>query len=300
MTHLFTQYGGWSKVLSRKTHPSILAAWQLPDSASASETLIQYRDIPYGRIRFVEIQGVPQMRMRPATKIWDTGGILDIDIRVHDIHQVFNDMSDRAWSGAAEPMPLPINGFVMDECLMSNADSMMIAFAKRHVPPLDLVAGKKFASHVYLSAMTVKNLTLSTQFYTEQLGFQLVNQNLTVEFPKNSPTNFGIPHNIADQYSLVLDLYSPDGTRDTMVECIETRGLVGNDFSSRCIPPNRGILEHRIEVAGIDAYLKFVKSKNVVETIPLSIQAWSGFGRLKCFTITSPDGARMTFFEPLD
>jgi 23S rRNA U2552 (ribose-2'-O)-methylase RlmE/FtsJ len=80
MTNLFVKYGGWSRVLSKKTAPSVLAAWGLPEATSVTDSLIQYMEIPFGRIRFVEIQGVKQEPMRPATKIWDTGGIADIDI----------------------------------------------------------------------------------------------------------------------------------------------------------------------------------------------------------------------------
>lgn len=139
-----------------------------------------------------------QLKKWPATKIWDTGGIADIDIRVNNIYTVYNDLADRGWSGAAEPMALPITDFKIDECLVSNADSMMIALAKRYFPPLDLLESKQFASHIYLSAMVVKDLAIGTHFFTEKLGFQLVNDSLVVEFPPNAPTNFGVPHNFSD------------------------------------------------------------------------------------------------------
>jgi catechol 2,3-dioxygenase-like lactoylglutathione lyase family enzyme len=315
MTDLFVKYGGWSADFGfgmsdfgesvpksdipnpKSVDPSVLTAWGLPQKASATDSLIQFMEIPFGRIRFVEIQGVKQEPMRPATKIWDTGGIADIDIRVHDIYEVYNDLVERGWSGASVPMPLPITDFQIDECLVSNADSMMIALAKRYFPLLKLEEGKQFASHIYLSAMVVKSLSAGTHFFTKQLGFQLVNDNLIVKFPPNSPNNFGVPHSFSDQFQFVLDLYSPDGTRDTMCECIEIKGLTGNDFSSRCAPPNRGILSYRIEVEGIDNYLAFVKNNGVTTDTPLSIQAWNGVGTVKTFRVVSPDGAWVEFFE---
>jgi catechol 2,3-dioxygenase-like lactoylglutathione lyase family enzyme len=325
MTDLFVKYGGWSSDVGfgksdvgtalptsdipnpTSVHPSVLNAWELPKTASATDMLIQYMAIPFGKIRFVELKGIKQEPMRPATKIWDTGGIADIDIRTHDIYEVHNDLVERGWSGASVPMALPITNFKIDECLVSNADSMMIALAKRYFPPLELVEGKQFASHIYLSAMVVKNLELGTHFFTKQLGFQLVNENLVVKFPPNSANNFGVPHNFSDKFEFTLDLYSPDGTRDTMCECIEIKGLSGNDFSSRCVPPNRGILSYRIEVEGIENYLNFVKN-NGVKVLgslkgflrlnpPLNIQAWNGIGKVKTFRVVSPDGAWVEFFE---
>jgi catechol 2,3-dioxygenase-like lactoylglutathione lyase family enzyme len=297
MVDLFCKYGGWTHLSTEKVDPSVLAAWKLPKRASATKALIQYMDIPFGRIRFVQIKGVKQERMRPATKIWDTGGIADIDIRVNNIYKVYNDLADRGWSGAAEPMALPITDFKIDEALVSNADSMMIALAKRYFPPLELVEGKQFASHIYLSAMVVQDLAIGTAFFTEKLGFQLVNDTLVVEFPPNSPNNFGVPHNFSDQFQFVLSLYSPDGTRDTMCECIEIKGLSGHDYSSRCKPPNRGILSYRVEVVNIVNYLNFVTQNGVEPIVPLSPQKWSGVGAVQSFIVQSPDGAWVEFFE---
>ncbi len=297
MVDLFCEYGGWGHFSVGKTDPSVLAAWQLLDEASATEALVQYMDIPFGRIRFVQITGVKQEKMRPATKIWDTGGIADIDIRVNDIYSVYNDLTDRGWSGAAEPMALPITAFTIDEALVSNADSMMIALAKRYFPPLDLVKGKQFASHIYLSAMVVRDLAIGTDFFTQKLGFQLVNDGLSVEFPPNAPTNFGVPHNFSDQFQFVLSLYSPDGTRDTMCECIEIKGLTGHDYSSRCAPPNRGILSYRVEVVNIVNYLNFVTNNGVEPIVALSKQRWGGVGLVQSFIVESPDGAWVEFFE---
>jgi catechol 2,3-dioxygenase-like lactoylglutathione lyase family enzyme len=297
IVNLFCRYGGWTHLSSEKMDPSVLAAWKLPKTVSATEALIQYMDVPFGRIRFVQIKGVKQERMRPATKIWDTGGIADIDIRVNNIYKVYNDLTDRGWSGAAEPMTLPITAFTIDEALVSNADSMMIALAKRYFPPLELVEGKSFASHIYLSAMVVRDLAIGTDFFTQKIGFQLVNDSLSVAFPPNAPTNFGVPHNFSDQFQFVLSLYSPDGTRDTMCECIEIKGLAGYDYSSRCRPPNRGILSYRVEIINIVNYLNFVTSNGVEPIVLLSRQTWSGVGVVQCFTVQSPDGAWVEFFE---
>jgi catechol 2,3-dioxygenase-like lactoylglutathione lyase family enzyme len=297
MVNLFCKYGGWTLISTKKMDPSVLAAWKLPKMVSGTEAVIQYMDITFGRIRFVQLKGVKQERMRPATKIWDTGGIADIDIRVHNIYSVYNDLADRGWSGAAVPMELPITDFKIEECLVSNADSMMIALAKRHFPPLELVEGKQFASHIYLSAMVVKNLEIGTQFFTEKLGFQLVNDSLSVAFPPNSPTNFGVPHNFSDQFQFVLSLYSPDGTRDTMCECIEIKGLSGHDYSARCTPPNRGILSYRVEVVNIVNYLNFINANGVEAIVPLTQQEWSGVGVVQSFIVESPDGAWVEFFE---
>jgi catechol 2,3-dioxygenase-like lactoylglutathione lyase family enzyme len=145
--------------------------------------------------------------------------------------------------------------------------------------------------------MMVKNRVASTDFFVKKLGFQLVNENLIVKFPPNSPNNFGVPHNFSDAFEMALDLYSPDGTRDTMCESIECKGLIGHDYSERCHAPNRGILSYRIEVEDIKAYLKFIKKNKVAVTIPLSTQSWNGFGKVKCFTVKSPDGAWVEFFE---
>ncbi len=299
MLDLFCKYGGWTHLFTKKTPKSVLISWGISEKATATEALIQFMEMDFGRIRFVEIKGIAQKIMRPTSKIWDTGGIYDIDIRTHDIHEVFDEMTNRSWSGAAVPMPLPITAFEIDECILTNADSMTIALAKRYSPPLELPEGKIFASNIYLSAMTVKSLAIGTDFFVDKLGFQLVNDNLKVKFSENSPNNFGVPHNFSDKFEIALSIYSPDGTRETMVECIETVGLTGNDYAQNCEAPNRGILCYRIEVENIEEYLAFVKNNGVFEKIPLKTQFWGGIGQVKTSTVCSPDGAWVMFFERL-
>ena len=299
MLDLFCNYGGWTHIFTKKILKSVLISWGISEKSTAKEALIQFMDIDFGRIRFVEIKGITQKIMRPTSKLWDTGGIYDIDIRTHDISEIFDEMINRNWLAAAVPMTLPITAFEIDESVLTNADSMTIALAKRHSPSLELPEGKKFASNIYLSAMTVKNLAMGTDFFVNKLGFQLVNDNLKVKFPPNSSNNFGVPHNFSDKFEIALSIYSPDGTRDTMVECIETVGLLGNDYSAKCEAPNRGILCYRIEVENIIGYLNFVKNNGVSEKKPLSIQLWHGIGQVKTFTVCSPDGAWVMFFEKM-
>ena len=297
MVETFCNYGGWTHVFTKNLSRKKLNSWNLDEKISGKEALIQFMEVEFGRIRFIEFAGIEQKTMRPASKLWDTGGILDIDLRMNDIHKVYHDLTNRGWSAAAEPMLLPNDVFVLDECLMTNADGMMIALAQRYSPPLEIPKDKNFASHVYLSAMTVRNLAEGTDFFVNKLGFQLLNDCLKVKFPENSPNNFGIPHNSSEQYEIQLSMYSPDGTRDTMCECIEVKGLTGNDFSENIELTNRGILAYRIEVEGIEEYLEFVKSNGVSEKSALSNETWEGIGNIKTFTICSPEGAWVTFFE---
>jgi catechol 2,3-dioxygenase-like lactoylglutathione lyase family enzyme len=282
---LFCDYGGWTIVIKN-------------EFSDRKEALLQFIEVPFGRLRIIELKGIVQKIMRPASKLWDTGGILDIDIRSNNIWESYQDLTDRGWSAAAEPMPLPVDDFVLDECLMTNADGIMIALAQRHSPPLELPKDKKLASHIYLSAMTVQNLEIGTDFFVNKLGFSLVNDTLKVKFPAYSPNNFGVPHNFSDKFEINLSIYSPDGTRDTMVECIESKGLRGNDFSGRCEFPNRGIYCYRIEVESIENYQNFVKN-NTVKTSDLQNESWSGIGSVKTFSVKSPDGATIVFFEKI-
>jgi catechol 2,3-dioxygenase-like lactoylglutathione lyase family enzyme len=300
MADLFCNYGGWTQLLDQPVHDSVLDSWgeYLPHTATGREVLLHFMGLPYGQLRFIQLEGVPEQElMRPTSKIWDTGGIADIDIRMQDMDAVYNTLTDRGWYAASPPMPLPVTDFVLDECLICNPDGMMIALAKRHVPPIVLPEGRPLASHVYLSAMTVRDLKASTTFFVDQLGFKLVNEGLVVQFPPNSPNNFGVPLNFSDKFRFVLDLYSPDGSRDTMCESILIEGLTGYDRAERCVPPNRGILCYRVEVTHIEAYAEMLENKGIPFLLPMEIQFWNGIGRVQTFTVSSPDGAWVTFFE---
>jgi len=294
---VFCDYGGWTLLERGAVHPSLLQQYHLSANVSASQALIGFMDQDFGQIRFIEFHDVQQSLMRPAAKIWDTGGIADIDIRTADINSVYQEMTDMGWHAVYPPNPMPAPPFILDELLMQGPDGVLLALIQRYHPPLVLPENKQLASHIYLSAMTVQNMHRAIDFFVHQLGFTELDT-LSLQFSANAPNNFGLPKNFSDKFSGVLTMFSPDGTRDTMLEAIHFSGLEGEDFSTACQPPNRGILSYRIGVKGLFEYVQALQQKGVPFFAEPTELHFGMLDRayLHCMVI-SPEGVLVEFFE---
>ena len=83
-----------------------MAFWGVPDVA-AKEIVIANKGTETGMIRLVEVAGShPQIRSN--SQLWDTGGILDINIRVTDMETKFGELQRRGWQAAGDPVASPL------------------------------------------------------------------------------------------------------------------------------------------------------------------------------------------------
>lgn len=294
---LYRDYMGWEvvhKTFGDRRQP---AFWQLPESCTADEMLLRLPGTDKGQIRLIQFNGVRQEYIRPGAQTWDTGGYLDIDLRVDDLQKVYHELCETGWHGIGSPQRVQIGPFLLEEVLMKGPDEITVAFVRRIEPPQPVMAGgRNIVSNVYLSAMTVKNLERAEYFFINQLGFRLLNR---ISVCRDTPgaTIFGLPHNIAPNAPAHLAIVSPDGSRDHMLDIIKIDNVTGEDFSARGVPPNRGILMFRFPVQGLRAYADFVRKNGVSFQIPVSPVYIAPYGEREAFAVRSPDGCWLEFYE---
>lgn len=292
--HFFCDYGGWSIVGKYESNKSVLDFWKVPN-ANAEELLIRFDDHPTGWLRLVKYHGVEQEYARSSQKPWDIGGIMDINLRVHDVKKAFNDLREMGWHGLSDPLFQTMGPFQLYDVLMQGYDDVIIALTHRIQPKLELKDGFKLPTHIYNSSITVKDLSTSRNFY-ERLGFSLLNE---YEVKKDSPQEnmFGIPFNIIPDVDCKANIFSTNETRDVVFQTIEFDGVSGKDFSTKAVPPNRGLLIHRVEVEDIEDYYQDLQSKDINIHQPLQTLEIEPYGNCKAFSVIDPDGVWWTFLE---
>jgi len=294
---IYRDYMGWQVIHQATNDRHQPAFWRLTEPCTADEMLLQLPGTDKGRIRLMQFKGVAQDYIRPSAQTWDTGGYLDIDLRVDNMRQVYNDLREMGWHGISNPVQMQMGPFLLEELLMKGHDEIMIAFVNRIDPPQPVMAGgRHIVSNVYLSAMIVKDLQRAKYFFVHQLGFQLLNQ-MTICRDTPGPTIFGFPHNIAPHAPAHLAIVSPDGSRDHMLDIIKIDNLTGEDFSDRGVPPNRGVLMFRFPVRGLRTYADFVQQNGAVLQIPVTRTHIAPYGEVEAFAVRSPDGCWLEFFE---
>jgi catechol 2,3-dioxygenase-like lactoylglutathione lyase family enzyme len=296
---LYTDYLGFEQVNQSAGDRAQMDFWQLPESAETEEILLQFKGLPYGQIRLMKFSGVAQQMIRPGGQTWDTGGILDIDLRTSDLDKTFEDLLDRGWHGYSEPVLQTMGPFTLREVLLKGHDGVVIAFINRieppHPNPFQL---EGITSNVYLTAMIVRELEAASHFFVEQLGFHLHNQ-IDFTSPEPGPSMFGLPHNLSDQVKVKLHIIGPEENRDGLMDLVALEGATGRDFSAQACPPNRGILMYRFPVDKLENYYEFVQQNGVKPVRPMGQFELAPYGRVRIFAVQSPDGVWIEFFEKI-
>jgi catechol 2,3-dioxygenase-like lactoylglutathione lyase family enzyme len=293
----YTELLGWEVAWQGEGHPSQTAFWGLPEACQTDEILLRFQGLEYGQIRLVQFKNVSQQLIRPGGQPFDTGGIMDIDLRVSDINWCYHQMSERDWQPyTAQPVVQTMGPFSVQEILFRGHDGVVIAFVHRtsppHPNPFNLTGG---TSHVYLSALVVRDIQVARHFFVNQLGFVLHNE---IEFVGDEGRSiFNLPHNIAAQTKALLNIIGPNDSREAMFDLIELEGIKGEDFSANAVPPNRGILMYRIPVVNIEEYANFVRNNGVVFRCPLQRVEIGAIGTVQQFAVQSPDGVWLEFWE---
>ena len=296
VSNFFCNYGGLDIVGEYKTDRSTLDFWGLNKKVSASERLIRFNNHEAGSLRLIKYEGVAQEHIRSSQNPWDIGGIMDINLRVPEVAQTFDEIRDLGWHGLSDPLLQKMGPFELYDILMKGYDDIIIAFTHRVQPPLELPHGYKIPSHVYNSSLTVKNLKETQDFYVDKLGFSLLNE---YEVKKDAPIEnmFNIPMNMIENVTCKANIFSLDGSRDVMFQACEFEGITGKDFSNKAIPPNRGLLLYRCDVNNLQAYYKSLLEKGVEIHQPIKQITIAPYGQVQCFALKSPDGVWWEFLE---
>jgi catechol 2,3-dioxygenase-like lactoylglutathione lyase family enzyme len=293
----YTELLGWEVVWQGKGDTSQIKFWNLPDVCTTDEMLLRFQGLDYGQIRLVQFNDVEQQIIRAGGQPFDTGGIMDIDLRVSDIQWIYNEMTDRNWQPYNSQAVIQTMGpFSVQEVLFKGHDGVVIAFVHRtsppHPNPFDLTGG---TSHVYLSALVVRDIKVAADFFINKLGFVMHNEIAFVG--DNGPSIFNLPHNIAAQTNALLQIIGPTSSRDALFDLIELEGIKGEDFSARAQPPNRGILMYRFPVTNIAQYAQFIEKNGVTLRCPLQKITHPQVGIVQQFAVQSPDGVWLEFWE---
>ncbi len=296
---VYTKTLGWEVVWHGKGDNSQIQFWDLPKESETEEVLLRFQHLEYGQIRLVQFNNIEQKLIRPAGQTWDTGGILDIDLRTSDLQNTYDELTELGWHAYSCPVKQTMGPFTVEEVLLKGHDEVVIALVHRsdppHPNPFDL---EGITSNVYLSAMIVKDLTIATNFFVNQLGFISHNQ-IIFKTDKPERTMFGLPHNLSDKTNIKLNIIGSTETRDGLLDLVELEGLIGEDFSANAYPPNRGILMYRFPVKNIKSYYRNILDNGIKPVCKLQKVQLNSIGESKTFAVQSPDGVWLEFYEKL-
>jgi hypothetical protein len=297
---IYTQILGWEVIWRGEGDKSQTEFWDLQKETETEEILLRFQNLEFGQIRLIQFKNIEQKLIRPAGQTWDTGGILDIDLRTSNLQKSYDELTELGWHAYSRPVVQTMGPFTVEEVLLKGHDEVVIALVHRsnppHPNPFEL---EGITSNIYLSAMIVKDLDIAKKFFVNQLGFISHNE---ISFKTDYPeaTMFGLPHNLSDKTTIKLNIVGPTDNRDGLLDLVELVGIIGEDFSTNACPPNRGILMYRFPVKNLKNYYHFILKKEIIPICNIKKIQLNSIGLVEIFAVQSPEGVWIEFYEIIE
>ena len=293
---LLEQVGGWEQRTSGPTDPRQLKQWDIPE-LKATESLMANPGTDTGMIRLVQIEGKhPQIRSN--SQIWDTGGILDLNIRVTNLDEKFRELQRRGWQASSDPVRFQFGPFDVTEWIARGPDGLTFALIERHAPPLEGWPHLKEFSRTFNATQVVADMSESLHFYRDIRGFKKY-MNHRGPSTGDGTNALGLPRNLAKEIVRDVWILHPQGVNEGSVELLAFEGVIGRDFSQQARPPSTGILALRFPVEGLDALARHLTSHGVnLKAAPTTVDL-PPYGLVRSLAVESPNGSWLEFYEML-
>jgi catechol 2,3-dioxygenase-like lactoylglutathione lyase family enzyme len=293
-----TDYGTYREIWRGATPRATLDSWGCDERVRARELLMGAPNQASGRIRIFQLSGVAQEEIRAATGAWDSGGIFDLDVRVHDLKQLASALECNGWSGVSRPIDWQFGQLQVREWLATGPDAVVLALVQRLAPPLEGFANPCGFSHVFNSSQVVADMDRAVEFY-EALEFRQVVNHAGPLLGQGGEV-LGLSPEAAPETAVDLVILQPQGVLDGSVELVRIHGPAGRDVSARAQPVNLGLNLLRFPVGNLQRYA----SRLVKRDIRVIEGSWrrtrlQPAGNVESFAVRTPDGAWLEFYQPI-
>ena len=293
-----TKVAGWSALDLPDAPLEQHTAWHVPPECTRIEQcLLTAENDSTGHLRLVKFHGTSGAVMRSSQRTWDVGGIFDVDVYVNDVDRIYRELQRAGWTAFGEPVDYSWGGFEVRQSLALTPDG--IAFGMLQPYGKVLIDLPKYAhmSRAFNSAQIVEDFDQSLAFYTETLGWKTLVNSVVKDTEEPGRDVMGIPMPLAKTVERRVAIVHPDGTNEGSAEIIEMREIQGKHFGKRCVAPNTGYLAARFPVADLEKYAGDLRQRKVEFYSELSEILIEPYGIAKCFSVRTPDGAILEFFE---
>lgn len=294
--NFLANFGGWEELHQSAVSDEQLAAWGLPETASARQLVMKNPGTRRGYIRLVQFSGVEQQIIRSNAQSWDTGGWFDVNARVLSMAQKSQQFQARGWQGYSDPVEFSFGPFVVKEWLTRGPDGVVLALIERVKPALEGWPQLTQISRIFNATQIVSDMTEARAFYEDGLGFKPYLEHHGAS-QSAGPNVLGLPHNLATEIPRTVAILHPDGVNEGSVELLKFEGAEGADWSALAQPPNLGIVLLRFPVADMAAFTRRVAEKNLSVAFPARRLDLPPYGPVHLLGLRGPDGVWLEFFE---
>ncbi|WP_184021887.1 hypothetical protein [Sphingobium boeckii] len=291
------QAAGYGRTDLPDCPPEQMLAWHVPAGCTRIEqTLLTPPHDSRGRIRVVKFHGVDQDLIRPSQRIWDSGGIFDLDVFSSDARALYRRLQrEHGWSAFGEPVDYVMGEFDVTQVVATGPDGLNLAIIQPHRPPSFPLPSLDPMSRVFNSTQLVRDFDAAMGFYQDILGWKPLMAMDIDDSVEPGADVLGLPMPYAQHCKRRVGIVHPTGSNDGSIELIEIADMQGRDYADRAIAPNVGLLTMRLNMPSPAAYAQEIVARGgVLYTAPIRLEI-APFGMIEMFSIRAPDGAILEF-----
>ena len=294
-----TDLAGWDQLGIYESEPAMLQAWDLPRDARGREVLLGYQGSGSGYLRLVELDGVSQRPIRSHPQTWDTGGILDFNVRIDNMASRAHAFQEAGWYAVSDPVEWRFGDKLVSEWLTYGPGGLALALIERLDPPLPTGSIPSGLGHIFNSSQVVRDMSVALAFYEGALSFTKLLHIRQPLLSRPGANPLGIPHNLVAELDVEIAILSPSGEMEGSVELIRMHGLEGRDFSTMAHPPNIGMCALRFPVVDLNAVITGLEAGGVSAIYAPIETELPPYGGCRVMAVTAPDGAWLEFYQRL-
>ena len=298
----FREIGGYVTKAAGAVSASEIASWGLPPVAGGEMLVIGRPGENQANLRLVRFDGAGRrVPMRPGSRAWDTGCYFSLMVRMKGLQSVYDDAIALGWWTETPITYLEFGASKLNVTIFRGPDGIQVQGYERLSPPLPPgIPQFERMTRPFNIMQMVRDRDTAYHFFTRVLGFATFynGEPYTAETP--TPTPLGLPVNLTTTIPYLAGIVYPEPGEFGRMEMIEIRGLEGHDYSDRCDAPNLGILAVRFEVENAVAAAAEIEARGWPIYRPASRADVELLGRIDIFSIKTPDGAIIQFYNKVN
>ena len=294
----FKKIGGFKELYRGQSSKSSIKHYGLTADASAEELLLSAKGSDVGFIRLIRFDNTDTKKpMRPGSRAWDTGCYFSLMVRMKGLREIYDEAIEMGWWTETPVAEITFGESRLDVVIFKGPDGLQIQGYDRLEPPLpESFPEFDRISQPFNIMQMIKNRENSRKFFVDLLGFDTFFYGVPFTAKEEAVTPLGIPLNLTTKTQYRTAIYYPIAGELGRVEMIEFMDIKGLDHSEKCHAPNLGLLSIKYSIEDMQQTLGMLKSRGLQSVDVNDIQL-QPYGDISIFSLSSPDGAIIEFYE---
>ena len=298
----FVEIGGYETKWRGPVDSSEIRYWGLEADASGEALVIGPPGQNTGWIRLVRFDNVGSKQpTRPGARAWDTGCYFSLMVRMKDMPSIYDDAIAMGWWTETPMTYLEFGQSRLNVMVFRGPDGMQVQGYERLSPPLpEAIPPFERLTRPFNIMQMVRDRDVAYDFFATVLGFDTFYKGKPYVSDKEVFMPLGIPKNLTTSVRYRAGIVYPVAGEFGRMEMIEIMDLDGHDFAERCNAPNLGILAVRFPVTSVRRAEYHLRQQDWPIDRSLSDAVIEPYGPVRAFSVKTPDGANVEFYESVE